>query len=89
MKLETTNIPTPQQGEVLLQTIYLSLDSYIQGMVSNTESYRDQTPVYGVMDSATVSRVVSSQHPNFQPGEWVLSHNGWQDYAPFQITHNY
>lgn len=32
------------------------------------------------MVGGTVSRVVSSRHPDYQPCEWVLSYSGWQDY---------
>ncbi len=27
-----------------------------------------------------MSRVVSSNHADYQPGDWVLGYSGWQDY---------
>ncbi|HEY8878576.1 MAG TPA: zinc-binding dehydrogenase, partial [Roseateles sp.] len=38
-------------------------------------------PLGGVMVGGTVSRVVTSRHPGFKPGELVLANAGWQDYA--------
>ncbi|ANS43561.1 NADP-dependent oxidoreductase [Serratia inhibens] len=80
-RLETTDIPQPATGQVLLRTVYLSLDPYMRGRMSDAPSYAPPVEIGQVMVGGTVSRVVTSQHPDFKPGDWVLGYDGWQDYA--------
>ncbi len=80
-RLEEQAIPTPAQGQVLLRTVYLSLDPYMRGRMSDAPSYADPVAVDGVMVGAVVSRVVASKHAKFAEGDWVLANTGWQDYA--------
>ncbi len=76
-----SEIPTPKDGEVLLKTIYLSLDPYMRGRMSDAESYAKPVAVGDVMVGGTVSQVIESNNSDYQPGEWVVSYSGWQDYA--------
>lgn len=79
-RLEDDAIPTPGEGQVLLRTVYLSLDPYMRGRMSDAPSYSPPVPIDGVMCGATVSRVMRSHHSDFREGEWVLGYSGWQDY---------
>jgi NADPH-dependent curcumin reductase CurA len=49
--------------------------------MSAAKSYAKPVEVGEVMEGGTVSAVAASQHPDFAPGEIVLSHAGWQEYA--------
>lgn len=80
-RLETVPTPQPAAGQVLLRTVYLSLDPYMRGRMSDAPSYAPPVQIGEVMVGGTVSRVVTSQHPDFKPGDWVLGYDGWQDYA--------
>lgn len=80
-RLEESDIAEPGTGQVLLRTVFLSLDPYMRGRMSDEPSYSPPVDIGGVMVGGTVSRVVTSRHPDYQPGEWVLSYSGWQDYA--------
>ncbi|WP_067583595.1 NADP-dependent oxidoreductase [Endozoicomonas ascidiicola] len=80
-RLETAEIPQPGAGEVLLKTIYLSLDPYMRGRMSDAESYADPVAIDEVMVGGTVSKVVESNLEGFAAGDWVLSFTGWQDYG--------
>ena len=80
-RLEEQAIPTPADGQVLLRTVYLSLDPYMRGRMSDGPSYAAPVAVNDVMVGATVSRVVASKHEKFAEGDWVLANAGWQDYA--------
>ena len=80
-RLEKSTVPVPSAGEVLLHTLYLSLDPYMRGRMNDTPSYAAPVAVGDVMIGATVSRVEASQHPDFQPGDLVLGSSGWQEYA--------
>jgi NADPH-dependent curcumin reductase CurA len=80
-RLEQTDIPKPAEGEVLLHTLYLSLDPYMRGRMSDRPSYAPPLGLGEVMVGGTVNRVVASRHPNFREGDLVLGNAGWQDYA--------
>src|SRR5690606_6430721 len=80
-RLETAPAPKPEDGQLLLRTVYLSLDPYMRGRMSAGPSYAAPVEVGDVMVGGTVSRVVESRHADYREGDWVLSGNGWQDYA--------
>lgn len=80
-RLEQTAIPTPNEGEVLLRSVYLSLDPYMRGRMSDAKSYADPVEINGVMVGGTVCQVTASRHPDYEEGEWVVAYTGWQDYA--------
>ncbi|MBU2710773.1 NADP-dependent oxidoreductase [Zooshikella harenae] len=73
--------PTPKQGEVLLRTVYLSLDPYMRGRMSDAKSYAEPVGINEVMVGGTVCRVEASHHPDYEIGEWVVAYSGWQDYS--------
>ncbi|MBU0970211.1 MAG: NADP-dependent oxidoreductase [Proteobacteria bacterium] len=79
--LETKNVPEPVDGQVLLRTVYLSLDPYMRGRMNDTPSYAEPVKIGEVMVGATVSRVALSRHPDYEAGDFVLAYSGWQDYA--------
>ncbi len=76
-----TAIPQPREGEILSHTIYLSLDPYMRGRMSDRESYATPAKLGEVMVGSTVSQVVKSNHPEFSDGDFVLGYDGWQAYA--------
>jgi hypothetical protein len=80
-RTETESIPVPAQAQMLLRTICLSLDPYMRGRMSDAPSYAPPVAIGEVMVGSTVSRVEISHHPGFAVGDWVLSQNGWQQYA--------
>ena len=80
-ELKTVDLPALKDGEVLLRTIYLSLDPYMRGRMSDAKSYADPVNVGDVMVGATVCQVEESKNDKFSEGEWVLAYTGWQDYA--------
>ena len=80
-RLESASIPVPAEGEVLLRALYLSLDPYMRGRMSDAKSYAAPVAIDAVMVGATVCRVETSRHAGFAEGELVLAYTGWQDYA--------
>ena len=73
-------IPTAGDGDVVRRTIYLSLDPYMRGRMSDAPSYAPPVAVDAVMIGQTVSVVVASRHPSWRPGDRVLANSGWQEY---------
>lgn len=80
-RLRENPLPTPADGELLLRTLYLSLDPYMRGRMSDAKSYAAPMAVGDVMVGGTVSRVQVSKHPGFKEGDLVLGFSGWQDHA--------
>jgi len=80
-RLESDSIPTPSEGEILLRSVYLSLDPYMRGRMSDAKSYADPVAIDESMVGGTVCQVIESKHPKFDQGEWVLAFTGWQDYG--------
>ncbi|WP_154124344.1 NADP-dependent oxidoreductase [Grimontia hollisae] len=80
-RLEVQPVPDLKNGEVLLRTIFLSLDPYMRGRMSDAKSYADPVDVNDIMVGSTVCQVEASTHPDFEKGEWVLAYTGWQSYA--------
>ena len=81
-RLDEAAVPVPAEGQVLLRTLYLSLDPYMRNLMDEGGTrYAPAVPLKQPMVGATVSRVVASRHPGFGVGELVLASAGWQDYA--------
>lgn len=81
LTLKTEDVPSPQEGEMLLRTEFLSLDPYMRGRMSDAPSYAPPVEIGEVMVGGTVAQVEISKLDGFKKGEWALSANGWQDYA--------
>jgi NADPH-dependent curcumin reductase CurA len=80
-RVEDCAIAVPGEGQVLLRTIWLSLDPYMRGRMSEGPSYAAPVPIGGVMEGATVCEVMASNHPGFAKGDIVLARAGWQTHA--------
>jgi NADPH-dependent curcumin reductase len=79
-RLVESDMREPADGEVLLKTLWLSLDPYMRGRISAAKSYARGVEPGEVMVGGTVSEVVESKDPRFAPGDAVLSYSGWQEY---------
>lgn len=74
-------IPQPQDGELLIRNLYLSLDPAIRGWMSDKPSYAPPIPVGAVMRGLTIGRVVESRAEGFTTGDLVAGMHGWEDYS--------
>ncbi|WP_308367183.1 MULTISPECIES: NADP-dependent oxidoreductase [unclassified Microbulbifer] len=79
-RLEEEPLPQPAEGQLLLRSVYLSLDPYMRGRMSDAPSYVEPVEIGETMVGGTVSKVVESRHPDYEVGDWVLAYSGWQDY---------
>ncbi len=80
-RLEEADMPDLPDGQVLLETIYLSLDPYMRGRMSDAKSYADPIAIGEVMVGATVSRIIQSRHGDWKEGDIVVAYAGWQTHA--------
>ncbi|WP_247878199.1 NADP-dependent oxidoreductase [Azospirillum sp. TSO22-1] len=77
----TEPIPGPAEGEVLVRTLYLSLDPAMRGWMNEGKSYIPPVELGAVMRAGGAGRVVASRHPGFAVGDTVTGSLGVQDYA--------
>jgi NADPH-dependent curcumin reductase CurA len=74
-------VPSVTDVAVLRRTIYLSLDPYMRGRMSDAESYAASVALRQVMVGGTVSQVIESKNPAFAAGDFVVGYDGWQDFG--------
>ncbi len=77
----TVDLPELQDGQVLLRSLYLSLDPYMRGRMSQAKSYAASLALGDVVLGGTVCEVVESRAENRKPGDVVLAFIGWQTHA--------
>jgi len=73
------DIRTPKDGEVLLKTIYMSLDPYMRGRMNDAKSYAKPVEIGEVMEAGALSQVIESKSNLFKVGDFVEGRTGWQD----------
>ncbi|SFU20577.1 NADP-dependent oxidoreductase [Paraburkholderia aspalathi] len=76
-RLEKMSIPGPALGQVLLQTLWLSLDPYMRGMMDDVESYVEPVALNQTMAGEVIARVLASRLDGYSPGDVVLAPIGW------------
>ena len=74
-------IPTPGDGEVLVKTLYLSVDPYMRGRINAAKSYAANVEIDEVMVGSVIAEVIETEHPNFEVGDIVNAGIGWQEYG--------
>ena len=80
-RLEKGAVPSPKDGEVLVKNLWLSLDPYMRGRMSESKSYVKGVDIGEVMVGQTAGEVVESKNPKFKKGDKVLTQLGWQLYG--------
>ena len=80
-EITTVEVPALEDGQVLLRTLYLSLDPYMRGRMSDAESYATPVALGDVMVGQTVCEVLESRSDRRQVGDIVLAYTGWQTHA--------
>jgi len=74
------SVPQPGDGEVLLRTLYISVDPYLRGRMREGKSYVAPFEVGDVISSGVVGEVIESRAPAFQKGDIVTGFFGWRLY---------
>jgi NADPH-dependent curcumin reductase CurA len=69
----------PDDGEVLVRNVFVSVDPYMRSRMSGIRTYVGPYGVGDPIDGGAVGRVVASNDPGFDEGDWVLSGLGWRE----------
>src|SRR5712691_11480 len=79
--LDEVELGEPGPGEVHVRSLWLSLDPYQRGRMSETRSYAKSLQLGDVITSQTLGEVVESRDSRFEPGNLVVGQLGWQEHA--------
>jgi NADPH-dependent curcumin reductase CurA len=80
-KLVESPVLAPNAGELLVKSLYISVDPYMRGRISDAKSYAAPVEIGGVMVGGVCGEVIQSQNPRFAVGDIVQGEFGWQEYA--------
>ncbi|MCP3030979.1 NADP-dependent oxidoreductase [Halobacillus sp. A1] len=81
LKVMNTNIPEPQQGELLLKTLYVSVDPYMRGRMNEGKSYIPPFQLNEAISGGAVAQVTESNSPEFEKGDIVTGSLDWKEYS--------
>jgi NADPH:quinone reductase len=79
--LDEADVGEPGPGEVLVRVLWVSVDPYQRGRMSQVRSYAKALEVGDVITSQSLGEVVESQDGRYEPGDLVLGQLGWQEHA--------
>ncbi|CZT50038.1 probable zinc-binding alcohol dehydrogenase domain-containing protein 1 [Rhynchosporium secalis] len=70
-----------QDGQIMIQTLYLSLDPAMRGWLNDTRSYIPPVQIGEVMRGAVIGKVIASKSSKFTLGNYVTASPGWSELA--------
>src|SRR5215210_1832068 len=79
-KIVDAEVPEPAEGEVLIRTLYLSVDPYMRGRMNDRKSYVPPFALNEVITGGVIAEVVESRSDAFKVGDIVAGLLGWQLY---------
>jgi NADPH-dependent curcumin reductase CurA len=77
---ETEAVPQSGFGEILLKTLYVSVDPYLSGRTNDDKSYACPFELNKPMVSGVIAEVTESQNPYFHKGDFVSGMLEWKEY---------
>jgi NADPH-dependent curcumin reductase CurA len=80
LKFQDWAMPEPGEGQVLVRTLYLSLDPANRGWMAGP-TYMPPVPLGVPMWGGILAKVVKSHSDKFQPGDIVGGFGSWSDYC--------
>lgn len=81
-QLENNEVPELEEGEILIQHHYISLDPAMRGWMNDTKSYIPPVAIDDVMRAGSIGKVIKNNgNPKFEIGDVVTSWGGVQQYA--------
>lgn len=80
-RLVESELPELLEGEILIESKFLSLDPYMRGRMNDTKSYAPSVKLGDVMTGEAVGKVIKSRNRKIKEGYFVNAHIGWQEYG--------
>jgi len=80
-RLVESEFPELLEGEILIESKFLSLDPYMRGRMNDTKSYAPSLKLGDVITGEAVGKVIKSRNRKIKEGYFVNAHIGWQEYG--------
>lgn len=74
-------LPELQDGEVLLRSLYISVDPYMRGRMNGKKTYIDPFEVNQPITGSVVAEVTQSKSNDLHPGDKVIGMLPWATYS--------
>ncbi|MGM0844727.1 MAG: NADP-dependent oxidoreductase [Bacillota bacterium] len=78
---DEVSVPEPRENQVLLKSIYLSVDPYMRGRMSDAKSYVEPFKLGEPINGGVISKVAKSNSKRFNEGDYVIGMLPWQEYS--------
>ena len=79
-KFTSESIPSPLEGEILLKTLYVSVDPYLRGRMNDSKSYVPSFELNKPIHSGIIAEIMASNHTGFKEGDFVFGMLEWKEY---------
>jgi len=86
-KFVDTEVPQLEDGEVLVRSLYLSVDPYLRGRMREGKSYVAPFQLGDVISNSVIGEVIESRSETYQPGDLVMGMLGWRLYNRAAAVH--
>jgi NADPH-dependent curcumin reductase CurA len=86
-ELAERTLRDPGEGELLVRNLWLSVDPYMRGRMTQAKSYVAGFELGKALQGGAVGEVVESRAPGFAPGDLVVHDLGWREHAVLKAAY--
>lgn len=79
-KIDSEETPVAKDGEVLLKTIYVSVDPYLRGRMNDAKSYVPPFALNKPIQSGIIAQVIESKVAEFKKGDYISGNLEWKEH---------
>jgi NADPH-dependent curcumin reductase CurA len=79
-ELISVYVPDPKDGEFLVHNLWMSVDPYMRGRMSEMKSYVPSFQLGKPLEGGCIGEVIQSKNNQFKAGDYVLGNLGWREY---------
>ncbi len=79
-ELVRVRVPDLKQGQILVRNVWMSVDPYMRGRMSETKSYLPPFELNRPLEGDCIGQIIESKNRQFEVGEYLLSNFGWREY---------
>lgn len=78
-ELVRVKVPDLKQGQFLVRNVWMSVDPYMRGRMSETKSYLPPFELNKPLEGDCIGQIIESKNRQFEVGEYLLSNFGWRE----------
>lgn len=83
---DSVPVRAPAAGELLVETVYISIDPAMRSWISAGSGYAQPVPIGSPMRAGGLARVLESRADRFAAGDWVQGRVNWQSHPTLRDT---